>query len=78
MSGPSITNPANSLPVYIGYNVVASDGVGLPLDSLAQTMSYNGSNQLLTITVSYKSNTYIQTYTYTSSNLTGVSIFVKQ
>lgn len=79
MSFPNAqNNPAGSIPVYYGYNVIASDGIGLPLDSLAQSMGYNGSGQLVTISVVYLGNTYIQTYSYTSGNLTGVSLFVKQ
>ena len=73
-----VGNPAAAIPVYIGFNAIASDGVGLPLDSLAQTFTYNGSNQELTDTVTYKGNTYVRTKTYTGGNLTGVSIFVKQ
>lgn len=56
----------------------ASDGVTLPVDSLAQTLAYDGSGNLSTITVSYGGNTYIQTLTYTGSNLTGISQWVKQ
>ena len=57
--------------------VLASNGVRLPVDSLAQTLGY--SNGLLsTITVSFGGTTYVQTLTYTSGNLTGVSQWVAQ
>lgn len=57
--------------------VVASDGVGLPMSSLAQTMTYSGT-ALATISVTFNGNVYIQTYSYTSGNLTGISRFIKQ
>lgn len=57
--------------------IVASDGVTLPIDSLAQTLGYTGSN-LTSVTVSYGGQTYVQTLTYTGVNLTGVSQWVKQ
>lgn len=78
------------LPIRIGANgtpyektaalglVQGSDGKSIPLDSLAQTLGYDGSNNLTTITVSYDGNTYIQTFTYVGSNLTGISAWVKQ
>ncbi len=56
--------------------VVASDNALVPVDSLAQTMTYNGSNQLSTIAVSYMNHTYTQTYTYTSGYVTGISQWV--
>lgn len=57
--------------------VVASDGVSLPIGSLAESYSYT-SGILTTATVSYGGNTYVQTYIYTSGNLTGISQWVKQ
>ena len=56
----------------------ATDGSELPLDTLAHTFAYNTSTQLSTDTVSYAGNTYVQTYTYTSGLLTGISKWVKQ
>jgi hypothetical protein len=77
---PTLQNfAAGATPNWeISSSPVASDGTILPLASLAQAMAYNGSNQLLTITVVFNSKTYVQTYTYTSNNLTGISVFVKQ
>jgi len=72
---------ATPLPVAVvsgeGGGIVASDGVTLPIDSLAQTLGYTGSN-LTSVTVSYGGQTYVQTLTYTGVNLTGVSQWVKQ
>jgi hypothetical protein len=53
--------------------ITASDGVYVPIDSLAHTYVYDGSNVLQTDAVTYGGHTYTQTYTYTSGNLTGVS-----
>lgn len=58
--------------------VVASDDVPVPVDSLAQTIAYDGNNRISTITVSYLGGTYRQTYTYTGANLTGISNWVRQ
>ena len=58
--------------------VIASDGILLPIDSLAQTLGYDGSNNLTTITVTYNGITYVQTMTYVGSNVTAISQWVKQ
>lgn len=47
-------------------------------DSLAHVITYNGSNLILTDTITDGTNTWIQTYTYTGSNLTGKSAWVLQ
>jgi hypothetical protein len=65
--------------VSAGIEVVtASDGTVLPIGDLAQVLGYDGSNNLTTVTVVFNTKTYIQTLTYTSGNLTGVSKFVVQ
>lgn len=58
-------------------SVMASDGVMLPIDSIAQTLGYTAGD-LTTITVVYGGNTYVQTLTYTSGNITAISKWVKQ
>ena len=58
--------------------VIASDGAMVPVESLAQTLAYDGSGNLSTVTVAWQGNTYVQTLTYTSSKLTGVTVWVKQ
>ncbi len=79
MGNPNATNlAAGAIPIYDTGGVIASDGVLVPVDSLAQTMGYDGSNNLTTVTVTYLGNVYVQTLTYTGSNLTGVSRFIKQ
>jgi hypothetical protein len=52
--------------------VTVPDGINLPLESLAQTLGYTGSN-LTTITVTYNAKNYVQTLTYSGSNVTNVS-----
>lgn len=59
-------------------SAVASDGNSLPLDSLPQTLAYDGSGRLSTITVTQGADSYRQTLTYDGSGkLTGVSAWVK-
>lgn len=58
--------------------ITASDGVVVPVDSCAQVLTYNGDNTLNTISVSFNGSTYVQTYTYTSGKVTGISQWVKQ
>lgn len=61
--------------------VTAKDGTMLPVGDLAQVLAYSGS-QLTSITVMYPSKTsrtpvaFVQTMTYTGSNLTGISQWV--
>jgi hypothetical protein len=56
----------------IGY-VVADNGINIPLDSLAKTYTYNGNNDIETITIVYAGVTYVQTFAYTGTNLTSVT-----
>jgi hypothetical protein len=77
-TGRSATQKATGGAAWVSaIGAVASDGVALDVDSLAQTLGYIGS-QLTTVTVAQGGVTYIQTLTYTGSNLTGVSKWVKQ
>lgn len=64
--------------IFNASAVRASDGAILQLDELAQVLAYDGSNNLTSITVTAGGTTYIQTLTYTGSNLTGISVWVKQ
>lgn len=55
--------------------VTATDGTQIDLGNVPQTLAYSGTN-LLTITVTCPgktSSTYRQTFSYTGSNLTGIS-----
>lgn len=60
--------------------IIASDGLTITPDSYAQTLAYDSSGNLSTVTVtSALGNTYVQTLTYNASGqLTGQSKWVKQ
>jgi hypothetical protein len=76
----------NGAPIVVTLGVVASDNAIIFPDDLAQTLGYDGSGNVTTITIvvpatpgtTYAGGTYVQTLTYTSGNLTGVSKWVKQ
>lgn len=51
---------------------IAEDGTHIPVDSLEQTIVYDG-NFVLTITLSYLGRTYRQFYTNDGSNITNIS-----
>jgi hypothetical protein len=55
--------------------VTASNGVELPLISLAQTFTYSGSF-VATISVVYNSITYTQTFTNNGTDITAISQWV--
>lgn len=60
-------------------NVVqALDGTSFDLDSIPQTLVYNGVNKVDYIQVVYRANTYRQTYGYTAGNMTSISGWIKQ
>lgn len=63
--------------LLLSQSTIASDNVALPIDSLAQTITYTGAN-ITSISVTYRGNVYIQTITYTGDNITGISQWVKQ
>lgn len=75
--GGSVVSSSNPLPAKSVNCVIASDGVLLPVESLEQTLTYTG-DLISTISVSFGSEVYIQTYTYTSSNVTSISQWEKQ
>lgn len=58
--------------------VMDNSGNALSPDSLPHVYTYNGSNAILTDTVTDGTNTWVQTYTYTGSNLTGKSVWALQ
>jgi YD repeat-containing protein len=58
--------------------VTANDGKQFDLDNVEQTFGYDGNGNLTTITVEVAGNTYVQTFTYTGSNLTNISGWIKQ
>ena len=59
------------------FTVQASNGVLLPMDSLAQEFGYDG-DFLETITVEYEDITYIQTFTNDGTDITAISKWVAQ
>lgn len=52
--------------------VVASNGIVVPVDSLEQSYTYNGS-LIDYIEVTYRGVTYRQTYTYSGSSISAIS-----
>lgn len=62
---------------------LANDGTALPLDMLDMTLGYTGSN-VTTLTVNYPSSQsgiptdFVQTITYSGSNVTNISQWVAQ
>lgn len=59
------------------FTVQASNGVLLPMDSLAQQFAYSG-DFISTITVVYEDTTYIQTFTNDGTDITAISKWVAQ
>lgn len=60
------------------FITTAPDGLGIDLDSAAQTYAYNGDGTLNYIQVISGGSTYRQTYTYSVGVLSGTSAWVKQ
>jgi hypothetical protein len=58
--------------------ILADNGVGLPIANLPGNLGYDGSGNLITSTVVYNDNTYIQTYTWTDGNLTSYTRYEVQ
>lgn len=57
---------------------VAPPNTPVGFDNLPQVMGYDGTGNLTTITATNGTNTWVQTLSYTSGNLTGVSAWVLQ
>lgn len=57
--------------------VTADDGTMLPLASLDTVVAYSGGNPT-TFTVVYRGNTYVQTLTYSGTNVIDISGWIKQ
>lgn len=57
--------------------ILADDGVQLPLAQLTQTFAYAG-GFVDTITVTYLTNDYVQTFTDDGTNITEISGWVLQ
>lgn len=74
----SVTTEGYVITSGSGGSVVASDGVVLPLSSLASTITYNADNTINYVQVTYNTSNYRQTYGYTSGLITSISAWVKQ
>lgn len=66
----------NSIITTIG-TVAASNNVLVPVDSLEQTLTYSA-GKLVSVSVTYDGIDYVQTLTYTGSDLTGISGWMAQ
>jgi hypothetical protein len=66
------------LPVAANDSSIASDGVLLQVDDLAQTFAYNVDGTLNYIQVTQSGSNYRQTYGYTDGRITSISNWVKQ
>lgn len=53
------------------------NGIEIPLDSVPFTMAYSGSF-ISTITITWLTHTYVQTYTNNGTNITAISGWVQQ
>lgn len=69
---------ADIIPAVTTSVSTGTDGLALDLNSLAQTLVYNGDGTLNYIQVVSGANTYRQTFSYTTGVVTGISAFVKQ
>lgn len=67
----------NLLPTKTVNCVIASDGVLIPVDSLATAIA-GSTATAQTLTLIYLGNTYIKTITYTAGNASNLSQWVKQ
>jgi hypothetical protein len=53
--------------------VRGNDGVNIPLADVPQAFTYDGNDNVTTITVVYRDKTYIQTFTYAGNNVTNIT-----
>lgn len=58
--------------------ITASNGKQINLCNTTQTFAFNESSQLETITVVYQGVTYIQTFTYSGSDIDTISPYIAQ
>ena len=67
--------PAGAIPTY--QTTSGSDGTAFS-SSLPAVLAYNSDGTLKTITITDGTNTWVQTLTWTSGNLTATSAWVRQ
>lgn len=58
--------------------ITTEDGANIDLDSVAQTLAYNGDATLQYIQVVYRGSNYRQTFGYTAGKVTSISMWTKQ
>lgn len=75
---PAVTLVDEAGAAFTAGTVIDDDGNAFNPDSLPQALTYNGDDTVATITATDGADSWVQTYTWTSGNLTGVSQWVKQ
>jgi len=73
----SLDTGAGLIPYSIAAGAVDSAGNVIHPDNYAHVLTYNGDGTVATDAFTDGTNTWTQTYTYTTGNLTGVSKWVK-
>jgi hypothetical protein len=68
----------HAIVVATASDVLGSDGVVLPVGTLAESYGYDTAGNLTTTSVTYLGNTYVQTLTWVNGQLMGTSAWVKQ
>lgn len=69
-----------AMPLGIAFMGTVRDSAGdyFSPESCISSYAYDSSGNLITETVTDGTNSWVQTYTYTSGQLTGISKWVKQ
>jgi len=78
---PTIYVPGGDLTLQPHISIEGtfdSEGKLIPLEALAKTYGYDGSNNLTSITATDGVNTWVQTLTYSSGRLATISQWVRQ
>lgn len=78
-TGPASGGGGGGPGVGVGVLVSVLDSTGalVNIDSMAQTLTYNGDGTVATIAATNGTNTWTQTFTYTAGVVTGISQWVK-
>lgn len=58
--------------------ITTADGAKIDIDSVAQTLAYNGDGTLQYTQVAYRGSNYRQTLTYTTGKVTAISMWTLQ
>lgn len=68
----------NAVGEAIRQPLIDSDGTPINPDAMAQTLGYDAAGNLVTITATDGASTWVQTLSYSSGALTGISQWEKQ